>query len=729
MRPAIPQPRSSNLTTPDPAAIAIVGAGPRGTSLIERLGANLRDPALTGNRRADQPLTLHVIDDAQSGAGRVWRTDQPRELCMNTLSHAVTLFTERGSTVAGPIVPGPTLYEWSVLALHSAFPSAATTRAVAEVTSEHVATCDSFATRDGLAADYRDELERTVPETHPSRALYGEYLAWCYDRAVAALPAGVRVIRHLTRAIGTARQNGREVVTLASGERVEADAVILATGWMPRSETASERDLGRALERRPELGWVRPASPVDQRLTDIAPGSHAIVRGLGMGFFDTVALLTIERGGKFVPDPEAASGLRYVTSGLEPVLHATSNRGVPFRAKSLYRSLPPRPAQRFALGVDWSTVPRPIDFDRRLWPRIVADAFLDHAETLVRVRPEAVAGSAAELRAAISAALDTALDASLDTALAEANAAAAAPEFLEETVRVVAAAVAPLIPDPTDRFDLLGEMRPVRRAFSSPAEFDAWVAERVTRDLREAELGRDSAVKAGLWSISAARGLANRVGALGGFDAESRASGHALLGALGGMVGSGPPAFRSRQLLALADAGLVHFFGPAAEVRVEDAGFAAESPWVSGSRVVAPSLVDAWMRFHDVSETVDPLARELLDADRARAFRVASRTGGAVPTGAFDVDFASGRLIGGDGKSSGGESGSGSNHDVRNGSGDDGPRQRLDPAVHVVGIPVEDQLHGTIISPMPGTDPPMLRETDRAARSALGIALRTAPTH
>jgi hypothetical protein len=43
--------------------------------------------------------------------------------------------------------------------------------------------------------------------------------------------------------------------------------------------------------------------------------------------------------------------------------------------------------------------------------------------------------------------------------------------------------------------------------------------------------------------------------------------------------------------------------------------------------------------------------------------------------------------------------------------------------VHIAGIPVDEAVHGTIISPMPGTDPPMLRETDRVARSAIRIAV------
>lgn len=108
-------------------------------------------------------------------------------------------------------------------------------------------------------------------------------------------------------------------------------------------------------------------------------------------------------------------------------------------------------------------------------------------------------------------------------------------------------------------------------------------------------------------------------------------------------------------------------------------------------------LVDAWMHSHDAAHTADPLVSSLIAADRARPFAVASRTGGSVATRALDVDGETGRLIGAGG--------------------------RLDPAVHFAGIPVDEAIHDTIISPMPGTDPTMLRETDRVALSALEIAL------
>src|SRR3954469_7112962 len=60
--------------------VAIVGAGPRGTSVLERLLANQR-------LRADgTSLQIHLIDPYPPGSGHVWRRDQSRLFLMNTPS-------------------------------------------------------------------------------------------------------------------------------------------------------------------------------------------------------------------------------------------------------------------------------------------------------------------------------------------------------------------------------------------------------------------------------------------------------------------------------------------------------------------------------------------------------------------------------------------------------------------------------------------------------------------
>lgn len=77
------------------ARVCIVGAGPRGTSVLERLGA------LAGSL----DLEVHVVDPFPPGPGRIWRERQPSLLWMNSTVAGVAMF--------GPGVPS--LGEWSGL--------------------------------------------------------------------------------------------------------------------------------------------------------------------------------------------------------------------------------------------------------------------------------------------------------------------------------------------------------------------------------------------------------------------------------------------------------------------------------------------------------------------------------------------------------------------------------------------------------------------------------------
>lgn len=53
-------------------AVCVVGAGPRGLSVLERLCAAARQ-TLRGT-----PLRIHLVDPHPPGPGAVWRVDQSR---------------------------------------------------------------------------------------------------------------------------------------------------------------------------------------------------------------------------------------------------------------------------------------------------------------------------------------------------------------------------------------------------------------------------------------------------------------------------------------------------------------------------------------------------------------------------------------------------------------------------------------------------------------------------
>lgn len=273
---------SAPAAEPSPLSLAVVGAGPRGTSVLERLCASVPELLPPGVE-----LTVHVVDPAPPGAGSVWRVAQSPELLMNTVACQVTLFTDDSVDCSGPIRPGPSLYEWAA-----------------------------------------GELG---PDAYPTRAHYGRYLEWVFARTVREAPPAVRVETHAARATRLDdAPDGRQILTLDNGSTLTGlAAVVLTQGHLPTLPTPEERHMA-AYAARHGLRHIPPVNPADVDLDAISPGEPVLLRGLGLNFFDHTALLTTGRGGRFVPGPD---GLRYLPSGREPRLYAGSRRGVPYQAR------------------------------------------------------------------------------------------------------------------------------------------------------------------------------------------------------------------------------------------------------------------------------------------------------------------------------------------------------------------------------------------------------------
>src|SRR5947208_13741449 len=88
-----------------PAQLAIIGAGPRGVGVLERISANAAE--FPGE------LVVHLIDPYPPGAGRIWRYEQSPLLRMNSMAEDVTMFTDETVRIDGPVTPGPSLSEWA----------------------------------------------------------------------------------------------------------------------------------------------------------------------------------------------------------------------------------------------------------------------------------------------------------------------------------------------------------------------------------------------------------------------------------------------------------------------------------------------------------------------------------------------------------------------------------------------------------------------------------------
>ena len=143
--------------------LAVVGAGPRGVMLLERILARLEGAAPDAHPRR---LRIDVVDPYPPGPGRVWRTDQSELYLMNTPAF---------------------------------FPTACA--------------ADNPGLRPSTAAQTFDQWRRVHPEAslgvrrhqYPARAVYGRYLRHLYKDVVAGLRARtevVEVVEHRAEILG-----------------------------------------------------------------------------------------------------------------------------------------------------------------------------------------------------------------------------------------------------------------------------------------------------------------------------------------------------------------------------------------------------------------------------------------------------------------------------------------------------------------------------------------------
>ncbi|WP_062647132.1 FAD/NAD(P)-binding protein [Streptomyces maremycinicus] len=534
---------SETLDPEAPATLVIVGAGPRGTGLIERIAANA--PELY----AGSPLEIHLVDPHPPGAGRIWRAAQSPLLWMNSHAEDVTMFTDESVEMAGPVRPGPTLHEWA-----------------------------------GIAG-----------RTFADRQIQGSYLRWVHEQAVAALPPGVTVHHHPTRALRVSGpRTGRQEVWLEGRNRpLPADLVVLALGHLDAELDEEQRALA-SYAREHGLLHLPPDFTADSDLSALPAGEPVLVRGFGLAFVDLMVLLTEGRGGRYEGDT-------YVPSGQEPVLYVGSRRGVPYHSKIGYDWTGERPPLPRFLGpaeIDGLLArPEGFDFRRDVWPLVEKELGFAHYHRLFTVHTERTAIAWTDFEEKY-----------------EAAAAGAEREAL----------VASAVPDPRDRLDLAALDRPLEAVtYGSFEEFQEGLRGYVESDLsrrHDPAHSTDLAVFLGLLSVY---GQLIRLGDIGSWW-------HGFFSYLA----SGPPGPRLGQLLALSRAGVLKFVGADMAVHARDGVFRASSPTVPGRSVEARALVEARLPEPTLRRALDPLLREL-HADGADE----------TPDGLLRVDRADGRVL------------------------------------------------------------------------------------
>lgn len=581
-----------------PHSIVVVGAGPRGTGLLERLGANL------GELLPDGELDIHLVDPFPPGAGRIWRHAQSPLLAMNSMAADVTMYTDDSVVCAGPIVPGPSLWEW-----------------VQRVRAGELPT----ETADALGPALWAELTAVDAATFPSRRLQSRYLAWVLRDVVATLPPRVRVHLHTGRATAVTETGDDQWVTVEGlADPLRADTVVLASGHLDAVPTPDERALVTRTSAA-GLRYLPPEQTTDTDLSVVRPGETVLVRGLGLAFVDLVVLLFEGRGGRFVPASDSSDRLRYIPSGDEPVLVAGSPRGATYHSKTHYQlraGRPPLPRyfgpEQIAPLVDGG----PVDLRAILWPLMAKDIAWGWYHELVAGHPERVT---LDLDA-FTARFDT-----LAWGTSEMDA------FLAEAA-----------PDPLDRLDLDALDRPLD-GLTAPSldALQPLVVDRIAEDLRQHVDPRHTPHLGAFVAMLSVYNEVTRLQGDGALTAASRARDVPWWQSFFNSVASGPPGFRVRQILALADAGLVRFLGPGMWVSVspEDGVLRAGSA-ATPEVVTSTILVDARLPDASAARSTDPLLAALM-RDGAVSEEILRADDGTVlrNTGLIRVRAADGAIV------------------------------------------------------------------------------------
>lgn len=276
--------------------VAIIGAGPRGLQIAERL---LR------NHEGSQPLEIDLYD-AKGIGGRIWRQDQSWELLMNSISCQVTLFSDASLSTGGRPKTGPNLYEWSQ------------TRASA------------FFAR--YAAPLKRRLtaiaEQLGPDDCCPRIYYGEYQRWFFQQLCKMQTATATLAFHQVEVLDLIFSADSWLIKTGKKQRA-AEQVVLALGHVPLQLSKTERKLA-AYAQRHQLFYQPPSNPADVAADEIPPGEKVALRGLGLSFFDYIGRFFLERGGFFSQED---GQLLYHASGKEPHLVVGSRRGLPHHTR------------------------------------------------------------------------------------------------------------------------------------------------------------------------------------------------------------------------------------------------------------------------------------------------------------------------------------------------------------------------------------------------------------
>lgn len=476
--------------------IGLIGCGSRGLSICERLLNIAQD-------RPEQPIILNIFDSNVLGSG-IHAPDQPDYLLLNTIAGQLGVFPDAvafGSLENARARKGPDFLTWCRAKSIKINP------------------------QNGLVSAVGRSVE---PEDFLPRRLLGSYLADALSQILSTAPKWVTIHLHHHRVVAVRTgDKGSFVLELPSGEVVSVDRLILTVGHTSKVLPV-------------EVGRIHNVYPLPDSLDSIKAGECVLIEGLGLGAMDTLAALTVGRGGVFEKMADASH--IYIPSGAEPTVYIQSLNGLPFRARPNGLMQFPRHQAIFITSarIDFlrtQTLNGQLDFERDILPLM-----------LLEMRAAAVA----VLHARSNVAGHHEVLARLGEAAAQRLTDTYAAEALLCQYEKISGAI--------DAHALIGKTLP---ASVNAQNYHAWIYAEIEKDQQEARLGLcASATKA---AIEVWRDLRDHLRQAVDFEGLTKASHRQFYGQWHTVINrlvAGPQKERHADLLALSDAGLLTFLHP-----------------------------------------------------------------------------------------------------------------------------------------------------------------------
>ncbi|HAC16324.1 MAG TPA: hypothetical protein DCE78_10340 [Bacteroidetes bacterium] len=287
--------------------VTIIGLGPRGVNLVDRLLANITVINDTGR------LHLHIIEPGYLGCG-VHTIDQPSSLLVNTVASQITMYTDESVVGAGPALPGPCLYSW--------------------VQAEGYK-------YDEASRQYKKFTGRDIHENdYLPRAIFGQYLNATAHTILDQLQQYCEITVYSQKAVSIEKLGKHQFnIQLEDQTIIPSNYVFLTTGHATNNLTTTEQSILKRVSEltsiNPNLSFVANPYPVIKVTQPIHNNMSIAIEGFGLTATDIISELTIGKGGRF----EVAGNIkhyRYIPSGKEPKkIIIYSNTGLPFAGRAM----------------------------------------------------------------------------------------------------------------------------------------------------------------------------------------------------------------------------------------------------------------------------------------------------------------------------------------------------------------------------------------------------------